>query len=217
MIVAFLLQDILHIQTPTYLDVGAFDPVHLSNTYYFYQQGSRGVCIEPDPVLCSRIQRTRKRDICLNVGVGAQSKSSADFYILAARTLNTFSCDATVTSGRNAEQAVEQVIQVPLWGINEIIETHFDRCPNYISLDTEGLDLAILRTFNFGKYRPEVFCVETLDYSGQTKETEIEPLMKQNGYAVYADTHINTIFVDEAAFARTPPPPGLQPCQGSPS
>jgi glycosyltransferase involved in cell wall biosynthesis len=40
----------LKIKNPTYLDIGANDPVKLSNTYYFYKKGSRGVLIEPDSI-----------------------------------------------------------------------------------------------------------------------------------------------------------------------
>jgi hypothetical protein len=49
-IVDFIFQ-ILKIQKPSYLDVGAHHPSYLSNTYLFYQKGCQGVCIEPDPVL----------------------------------------------------------------------------------------------------------------------------------------------------------------------
>lgn len=60
----------LGIQKPTYIDIGAHAPVYLSNTYLFYRKGSRGVCIEPNPHLYKNIQKNRKHDICLNMGVG---------------------------------------------------------------------------------------------------------------------------------------------------
>src|SRR2546430_2805880 len=39
----------------SYLDVGAHHPTFLSNTYLFYKAGGSGVCVEPDPRLCSAI------------------------------------------------------------------------------------------------------------------------------------------------------------------
>src|SRR5690242_18514402 len=60
----------LRLPQPTYLDIGANDPVNFSNTYYFYQKGCRGVCVEPDPNLAEAFRRRRPKDTCLNAGVG---------------------------------------------------------------------------------------------------------------------------------------------------
>ena len=38
----------LDIPKITYLDVGAWDPVEVNNTYYFYRRGFRGVLVEPN-------------------------------------------------------------------------------------------------------------------------------------------------------------------------
>src|SRR4051812_41063504 len=40
---------LLGVGRPTYLDVGAGDPVEGSNTYLFYERGCRGVLVEPNP------------------------------------------------------------------------------------------------------------------------------------------------------------------------
>ena len=91
--------------------------------------------------------------------------------------------------------------------VNEIIEHNFEKCPNLISLDIEGMDYLILQNFDFKKYRPEVFCVETLTYAedkSERKLVEIIELMRINGYFSYADTYVNTIFVDNAAWNNRP-------------
>ena len=59
--------------------------------------------------------------------------------------------------------------------------------------------MQILKSFDFSHYRPEVFCIETLTYAenhSERKVTEILEFMKSNDYFNYADTYINTIFVD---------------------
>ena len=60
--------------------------------------------------------------------------------------------------------------------------------------------MQILQDFNFKKFRPEVFCIETLTYTENNTETKLYALieyMKAQDYFVYADTYINTIFVDK--------------------
>src|SRR5690348_15604960 len=55
-IVGFLL-GWLNISEPTYLDIGANDPIQYNNTYALYQRGFRGVCVEPNPTLFERLSR----------------------------------------------------------------------------------------------------------------------------------------------------------------
>jgi FkbM family methyltransferase len=193
----------LRITEPTYLDIGAYHPIHFSNTYLFYKNGSCGVCVEPDPQLIAAFRRRRPWDICINIGIGVGQKTTADFYILSSKTLNTFSkSEAEKYAGYG--QLIEKVIPIPLATINEILNNYFsEKAPNFISLDIEGLDLEVIKTLDFSKYRPEVFCIETLTYTEDKTEEKVSQIvdyMKSKDYFVYADTYINTIFVDRTAW-----------------
>ena len=64
------------------------------------------------------------------------------------------------------------------------------------------MDLQILRAIAFRRTRPDVVCVETLDFASQEKDAEITLFMQSVGYRVYADTFINTIYLEEAAWQR---------------
>ncbi len=193
---------LLKIDQVRYLDIGAHHPTYLSNTYLFYENGANGVCVEPDPSLFSEFPKKRPRDVHLNCGVGIQS-GKADFYVMSTSTLNTFSKDEAERYQSYGHQRILKVIPMAVHTVNEIIEQHFEKCPNLVSLDVEGLDYAIMQHFDFSKYRPEVFCLETLSYTedkSERKLTEIIELMHEKGYLTYADTYINTIFVDANAW-----------------
>src|SRR5690349_1011948 len=79
-IVDFVLQ-IFGVQKPRYLDIGAYHPTKLSNTYGMYRRGCSGVLIEPNPVLYEAIRRKRPRDTVLNCGVGITAEREAPFYV----------------------------------------------------------------------------------------------------------------------------------------
>jgi FkbM family methyltransferase len=200
-IVASLLQR-LGIDQPSYLDIGAYHPVELSNTYLFYQRGCRGVCVEPDPSLAAEIMRQRPRDVCLNVGVGVDQTAAADFYVMSDRAFNTFSKVDAEKCQASGRARIERIMSTPMRTINSIIEECFPAAPNFVSMDVEGLDLAILRTFDFALSQPEVFCVETLSYTEAKKPGDILDLMIAHGYFVYADTVNNTIFVHRSYWGR---------------
>lgn len=196
--------DALSISKPSYIDIGAHDPAYLSNTYLLYLNGSSGVCIEPNPVLHGNIKRKRKRDICLNMGVGITSQKEASFYCMSSSTLSTFSREDAERMVSYGNEKIEQVITIPLISFDEVVKKYLASCPNLVSLDVEGLDLAILQSIDFATYRPQVFCVETLTYTENKTEQKIMPtieFMLNNGYFIYGDTFVNTIFVDKQAWA----------------
>lgn len=188
------------IKNPTYLEIGTNDPVLNNNTYLFYINGSRGVLVEPDPIFFKKIKRKRKKDVLLNCGVGISNEKNADFYIISNNSLNTFSKEEAEKIKSFGKDKIIKTINTPLISINEIIKKYFPNYPNFISIDVEGLDFEILKSINFNIYRPEVFCIETITFTQdntELKREEIFKYMDQIGYMNFADTYINTIFVDK--------------------
>ncbi len=182
---------------PSYLDIGAYHPAMLSNTYYFYLKGSIGVCVEPDPSLFAAFRKRRSRDVLLNVGIGNGEACEADFYVMTAKTLNTFSAEHAKQCHENTEYKITKVIKVPLLTVNEIIKQNFSAAPDFVSLDIEGYDLTVMNDFDFDRCRPELFCIETMDFTSVRKNYALFQLMQNMGYMIYADTRLNTIFVDD--------------------
>ncbi len=193
----------LHVDTVSYLDIGAHHPRYLSNTYYFYRQGGRGVCIEPDPNALSAFQQARPRDVCLPVGIGA-SPGTADLFLMTTSTLNTFSREEAERYQSYGKERIERVISVEIKTVTQVLEEYFELVPDFVSMDVEGMDLSILKGFDFDRFRPKVFCVETLTYAedgSEEKISELPSILEQNGYLIYADTYINTIAVDRQAWS----------------
>ena len=107
-IVAQLLNQ-FDITMPSYLDIGANEPILLNNTYHFYRKGCWGVCIEPNPRLFRRLRRVRRRDTCLRAGVSDETNSSARFYRMSAHTLGTFSREEAAAYERLGYPIVEEI------------------------------------------------------------------------------------------------------------
>lgn len=189
----------LGIKKPSYLDVGANDPVKNSNTYLLYKLGFKGVLVEPDPSLAKKLRKKRKRDKILNCGIGKNITESAEFYIFDNDSLNTFSKSEAEKIESYGKNKVLKVVQVPLANINDVIKEYFVTSPNFVTIDVEGLDFGILKSIDYESFRPEIFCVETIDYTQnntEIKRKEIFEFMESKGYLAFADTYINTIFVD---------------------
>ncbi|MGD9921563.1 MAG: FkbM family methyltransferase, partial [Pseudorhodoplanes sp.] len=189
---------------PNYLDLGAYDAVQLSNTYHFYAQGSTGVCVEADPDLASIITSQRPKDRILNLAVSGRAKGSLEFFLMSPPTLNTLSRAEAQRLEQEEACQIRSTIMVDVVPVAELVATHFpERSLDFLSIDVEGGDADIIAGFNFDFVRPKVICVETLSYSRagvQTKSSAAREILGAKGYMLYADTYINTIFVDAAAW-----------------
>ncbi|MBI3567763.1 MAG: FkbM family methyltransferase [Gemmatimonadetes bacterium] len=177
-----------------YLDIGAGDPVDASNTYLFYTRGAQGVLVEPNPVFGPQYAALRPRDKVLAVGVGVTDQREADYHVVEGHwALNTFDKDVADEHARAGMKV--SVVKMPLVNINEIIARNFTTPPNFLSIDIEGLDLAVLESLDFDRYRPAVICVETLVVDTQRTDPRIETFLRSKNYSPRGGSFVNTIFV----------------------
>jgi hypothetical protein len=87
-------------------------------------------------------------------------------------------------------------ISIKMTSVDKIITEACEKEPNFISIDVEGMEEEIIRSFDFSKHSPEVFCIETLELNGK-KRTDIIDFMATKNYLAIADTYVNTIFVNK--------------------
>lgn len=180
-----------------YLDIGANDPVKLSNTYLLHSKyGLRGGLVEANPTLITQLKRERKGDIVLNVGL-SDKNGSLPFYIMESDVLSTFDYKAAQEMERMGASRIRSKIDVPVVTFTEVVKKHFNsKCPYIVSIDTEGHEMTILNSIDFDRYRPYIMIVETMNFESGEKEDEIINFLLSKNYCVAADTSINSIFVD---------------------
>lgn len=184
----------LGITFPSYIDIGANHPTEFSNTYLFYLLGGRGLNIEPDPEMAALIRKERPRDETLNVGAG-QEAGELEFFIMAQSAFNTFSRGEAEQVQRTSGIALRKTMKIGVVNIGALLrERGF--VPDFMNVDVEGMDMDILASIDWERTRPGVVCVETVDYATQQKRPEVTEFMRGKGYTPYADTFLNTIFID---------------------
>jgi FkbM family methyltransferase len=189
----------------TYLDIGAFDPADLSNTKRFYDRGWRGCNVEPEPVRFHKFLRERPEDINLNVGV-SDCAGQLVFFDFEEGAYSTFSEEHANDLLRTGAK-LKQKIEVPVISMKDIFEKHFQgRAVDFCSLDAEGMDLQILKSNDWHRFRPKVFCVEDafapVDSQDGRQHESVEKLLVAEGYRKIAETfeygnRLNAIYIDE--------------------
>jgi hypothetical protein len=125
---------------------------------------------------------------------------------MSTATLSTFSQEEVQKYVSETKHTLQEIIPIQVETINQIVNQYAGGCfPELLSLDVEGLDLAILQSIDYQKSYPIVICVETISFSetGEgEKNHQICDFLTSQGYLIYADTYINTIFVKEDIWKR---------------
>lgn len=200
-IINFLLDMMSDKSARSYLDIGANHPFHLSNTALLYHNGGHGVLVEPDPYFAKLLRKKRPRDLVIESGVHFSGEKTADFYVMDSPTLNTFSKEEMLRYVAMGHK-LTNTIKVSLLDINSILKSAGEL--DFLNIDIEGLDFAVLQMINWKKYRPKCVCVETIAYENDKEPEKLEGvirIMLDNDYFLYADTFINSIFVDKHQWA----------------
>lgn len=192
--------EVIGIEKPSYLDIGAHHPFKMSNTALFYEKGCRGVNVEANPLKHMKFITCRKEDINLNIGI-ADKAGILDFYVMSDDKLSTFSEKESKELVAKGYCTICEVLRINTLTINQVISEHCsDKCPDILSVDTEGIDFEIVSSLDFSKHSPAVICIETISYSlegkGEKNKAIIE-FLESKGYFLFADTYINSIFVKE--------------------
>jgi FkbM family methyltransferase len=195
---------LLDIPAPSYLDVGAHHPLHVSNTALLYARGSRGINVEANPDLISAFRELRPDDITLNVGVGAKL-GRLDFYridsLSGRNTFNKEVADAFVREHPNFK--VSDIIQVDVLPLDEIVRKHANGVyPDFLTIDIEGLDYEVLSAADFSHTKPKAICVEAVSGADRDDSSRLHGLLAERGYRLCARTWGNLIMIDDAYAAK---------------
>ena len=192
------------VEKATYLDLGANHAKEISNTYSLYCAGARGVLLEANPALIPELRLYRSEDIILHKCLCPDDNTdeTLTFYVMNGDGLST--CDRSGAEEAIRENPTLEIVQeVSVKGITmkEIINTYFNTPPFMVNLDVEGIEIDVLNSIDFESWRPLIFIIETIPYHPrliiEEKREDIVSFMQARGYAEYAFTGINSIFIDK--------------------
>jgi FkbM family methyltransferase len=183
-------------QTGTFVDIGANDPKFLSNTKRFYDRGWRGVNIEPHIGSFRKFVEVRPLDTNLNIGIGPV-EGVLDFYHFDPDQNSTFSAKEAERYKSLGEKLVE-VHQVKVEPLAAVL-ARVDRPVDFMSVDAEGIDLEVLQSNDWSRFRPRLVCVESGDFETRVEDMNIHNFMRSVGYAQVYFNGCNGIWRDSRA------------------
>lgn len=173
-----------------YIDVGAHHPIFQSNTFLFYKSGWSGINIDADPRSIDKLKKKRKRDVNLNFGVGLET-SNKPFYLLQKgyETMNSFSLDNL--KKLNIENKIIERIDINIKPLRIILEEKLTegQSIDFLDVDVEGMDLDVLQSNDWLRYRPKIVLVESDKRNiPDVFDLQIYEFMKSVNYELIAKT-----------------------------
>lgn len=183
-----------------YVDIGAFSPVLISNTYWFYQHGWRGINVEPFPEVIEKFNHLRPRDINVSCAIGSKDEWQK-YYSWGNSNLNTFSLkkvEEYISNGKVKEQPI--IIDIEMIRLETLLDKNLPdgQSIDFISVDVEGMDLEVLSSNNWIKYRPKLVVAELDDVSIDTvTQSPLYRFMLEKGYKLFYWLSPSIIFADD--------------------
>ena len=181
-----------------YVDVGAHHPKRYSNTYLLYKRGWRGINIDPNPLTIKLFNRYRKGDINVQCGV-SDEKKEMDYYNFSDPAVNTFSPnEAAVLSGKKWLKLLD-IKKVSVRPLGELLEQYVPAGTNVdlLNVDTEGLDIEVLRSNNWNKFRQKAIIVEDHSFSPDDPHQSAVYAFLSDRYRLHSFMNFSLIFIEK--------------------
>jgi FkbM family methyltransferase len=164
-----------------FVEFGACDGVAQSNTCVLERFFDwTGILAEPLPSQHAALAKNRKAAIDHRCVFSRSGETLAFAEIVDSPQLSgiaTFLGDDATRAG----QSTQQRFDVQTVSLNDLLAEHGAPMHiDYMSIDTEGSELEILRAFDFGKHEIDVLTVEHLSREGS--EDQLETLLASHGY-----------------------------------
>ncbi|RLD66243.1 MAG: FkbM family methyltransferase [Bacteroidetes bacterium] len=139
-----------------FLDIGAHDGVHLSNTYLLESKYNwSGICIEANPVTFKKLKRNRRAE-CLNICLD-RSEGEVNF-VLRGEMGGIVDQDL---DNKESHTINNKVIKLKTMSLNRVLGDKNElNSIDYLSIDAEGAEERILAEFDFHKYTFKCITIE---------------------------------------------------------
>ncbi|MYN42947.1 FkbM family methyltransferase [Duganella sp. FT109W] len=188
-----------------FLDTGAADGIRSSNTVLLEREfGWRGLCVEPNDAFYQKLIHTRR---CMCLHACLYDRETELPFLEAAGTLggliNEFGPGQMANAIRTQHLPLDAEGMPPLVSkrtmtlATALALAEAPPVIDYWSLDTEGTELLLLKSFPFDRH---TFNVITVEHNHQPARQDIRNLLEARGFLHVTAWFIDDCYIRAAAF-----------------
>jgi Methyltransferase FkbM domain len=178
-----------------YVDVGAHHPVCWSNTYHFYRCGWRGINIDALPDSMTAFRTLRPRDINLEACLSTRDGAEVTYFMFEQPECNTVDSNVAEAVERRGIRLIYRKI-LPSRTLAACLDEYLPARTgiDFLSIDAEGMDEAILIAHDWDRYPASVVVFEKHDCSyGQVENLTVVKHMRRLGFEVAGKCGYNIV------------------------
>ena len=153
-----------------FLDVGAYEPINISNSYHFERNGWNVICFEANTDLIPGLKEKRKN--VYNYAISNESKEYIEFNVVdgcwggGSLTAGVSAIDLDPEYVKTFGYGIKNIrkIKVPQRSLNDCLPEILNNSTNIdiMSIDVEGGELNVLKGLDLNKYTVKVFVIENV-------------------------------------------------------
>jgi FkbM family methyltransferase len=197
-----------HINNGFYIDIGAQDPVIDSVSLLFYENGWRGVHIEPSSQYSKMIRMARPDEVVEQVAIGNETGNLLfyEFNDTGLSTADPIIAKDHINAGHQAT-----VTEIPVISLDSIFEKYIETAIHWLKIDVEGMEKSVLQSWKFSICRPWILIIEsTKPLSQEENQEEWESLVLEKCYSFAYFDGLNRFYIHSdhlylLPFFKTPP------------
>jgi FkbM family methyltransferase len=176
-----------------FVEVGANDPVALSQTYLLEQHNWEGILVEPQAACCQRLREVRKRSKVIQAACGPPEQRGKARFRVAADTVHS----SLATQPAEQGVAFADTMEVDLVTLNDLLAASGNPKPDFVSIDVEGAELGVLQGFDLGRYHPALLLLED-----HVEDLRLHSYLRAHDYKLVRRTGSNNWYIPrEVPFA----------------
>lgn len=179
-----------------YVDVGCAWPSMISNTYYLYMIGWRGIGIDANKAFQPQWGKVRPEDGFI---WGAVAEDKTQLYWAEHRT----NLGASMVGNNDVAPSAEHAagVAVPSLRLDEIFAKYIGEKPiHFMNLDVENTELSVLKSNDWNRWRPESILMESHNFSFEQPYADPAiAFLRDHGYRLVDKVGANVLMVHEAA------------------
>jgi len=175
-----------------FVEVGANQPQHDSQTWRFEQAGWTGILVEPQPDLAERLRGARRARV-VAAACSSPANAGTRMRLFLSGPLSSFKRDLAVTG-----IVPRAAIDVPVRTLDNIlIEADAPSPIDFVSIDVEGHEVEVLNGFDLTRWRPRLLLIED-----HVTNLATHRFLTRAGYRLMRRTGLNGWYVPRADAPR---------------
>ncbi|MGE3332981.1 MAG: FkbM family methyltransferase [Rhodospirillaceae bacterium] len=175
-----------------YVDVGCAWPTCISNTYYLYTVGWRGIGVDANKAFAPLWAKPRPEDVFI---WGAVAEDRKQLYWAEHRS----NLGASIVSDTSAPPTGEHTagIPVPSLRLDEIFDRYIgEKHINFLNLDVERTELSVLKSNDWSRWMPDVVLMESGDFSFEAPYADPSvAFLRDRGYKLCDKVGANVLMI----------------------